>query len=66
MISRLHDRYRKDAMPALSKRFGYTNMMAVPRLKKITVNIGMGEASQNIKLLDVAVQELVKSRGRSR
>ena len=58
MISRLHERYRKDAMPALSKRFGYTNMMAVPRLKKITVNIGMGEASQNIKLLDVAVQEL--------
>jgi len=58
MISRLHDRYRKDAMPALSKRFGYKNMMAVPRLKKITVNIGMGEASQNIKLLDVAVQEL--------
>jgi large subunit ribosomal protein L5 len=58
MISRLHERYRKDAMPALSKRFGYANWMAVPRLKKITVNIGMGEASQNIKLLDVAVQEL--------
>jgi large subunit ribosomal protein L5 len=58
MISRLHERYRKDAMAALSKRFGYTNSMAVPRLKKITVNIGMGEASQNIKLLDVAVQEL--------
>ncbi|MGB6484173.1 MAG: 50S ribosomal protein L5 [Candidatus Acidiferrales bacterium] len=57
-MSRLHERYRKDTMPALSKRFGYTNMMAVPRLKKITVNIGMGEASQNIKLLDVAVQEL--------
>ena len=58
MLSRLHERYRKDAMPALSKRFGYGNSMAVPRLKKITVNIGMGEASQNIKLLDVAVQEL--------
>lgn len=58
MTSRLHERYRKDAMPALSKRFGYANSMAVPRLKKITVNIGMGEASQNIKLLDVAVQEL--------
>ncbi|MFZ0335613.1 MAG: 50S ribosomal protein L5 [Candidatus Acidiferrales bacterium] len=57
-MSRLHERYRKDAMPALSKRFGYANTMAVPRLKKITVNIGMGEASQNIKLLDVAVQEL--------
>lgn len=58
MISRLHERYRKDAMPALAKRFGYANSMAVPRLRKITVNIGMGEASQNIKLLDVAVQEL--------
>jgi large subunit ribosomal protein L5 len=58
MLSRLHERYRKDAMPALAKRFGYSNPMAVPRLKKITVNIGMGEASQNIKLLDVAVQEL--------
>lgn len=58
MISRLHERYRKDAMPALAKRFGYRNTMAVPRLKKITVNIGMGEASQNVKLLDVAVQEL--------
>ncbi|HEV2306519.1 MAG TPA: 50S ribosomal protein L5 [Candidatus Acidoferrales bacterium] len=57
-MSRLHERYRKDAIPALAKRFGYSNTMAVPRLKKITVNIGMGEASQNIKLLDVAVQEL--------
>lgn len=45
-------------MPAMAKRFGYSNTMAVPKLKKITVNIGMGEASQNIKLLDVAVQEL--------
>lgn len=58
MLSRLHERYRKDAIPALAKRFGYSNTMAVPRLKKITINIGMGEASQNIKLLDVAVQEL--------
>lgn len=58
MLSRLHERYRKETMPALAKRFGYSNSMAVPKLKKITVNIGMGEASQNIKLLDVAVQEL--------
>ena len=56
-MSRLHDRYRKEAVPALAKRFGYKNTMAVPRLEKITVNIGLGEASQNIKLLDVAVQE---------
>ncbi len=58
MISRLHDRYKKEAMPALTKRFGYKNSMAVPRLQKITVNIGLGEASQNVKLLDVATLEL--------
>ncbi len=57
-MSRLHERYRKDVVPALMKRFGYKNPMAVPRLAKITVNMGVGEASQNIKLLDVAVQEL--------
>ncbi len=39
MITRLHEKYRKEAMPALSKRFGYTNSMAVPKVKKITVNI---------------------------
>ena len=58
MISRLHERYRKDVVPALAKRFGYKNTMAVPRLTKVTVNIGLGEASQNVKLLDVAAQEL--------
>src|SRR5579875_2715685 len=63
MMSRLHERYRKEAVPALSKRFGYSNTMAVPKLQKITVNIGMGEASQNIKLLDVAVQELAQITG---
>jgi large subunit ribosomal protein L5 len=58
MISRLHEKYRKDAIPALTKRFGYTNMMAVPRVKKVTLNIGLGEASQNVKLLDTAAIEL--------
>ena len=58
MISRLHERYRKDAVPALTKRFGYPNTMAVPRVSKVTVNIGLGEASQNVKLLDTAAQEL--------
>ncbi|MGH9775848.1 MAG: 50S ribosomal protein L5 [Candidatus Acidiferrales bacterium] len=57
-MSRMHERYQKDVMPALSKRFGYTNRMAVPRVQKVTVNIGMGEASQNIKLLDTAAVEL--------
>jgi large subunit ribosomal protein L5 len=63
MISRLHERYRTEVIPALMKRFHYTNRMAVPRLTKITVNIGLGEASQNIKLLDVAVQELAQITG---
>jgi large subunit ribosomal protein L5 len=58
MISRLEERYRKEAVPALMKRFGWTNPMAVPKLSKITVNIGLGEASQNVKLLDVAAAEL--------
>jgi large subunit ribosomal protein L5 len=58
MMSRLHDRYQKDVVPALEKRLGLKNRMAVPRLKKVTVNIGLGEASQNVKLLDTAALEL--------
>ncbi|HWG58662.1 MAG TPA: 50S ribosomal protein L5 [Candidatus Acidoferrales bacterium] len=58
MISRLHDKYRKEAVPALTKRFSYGNTMAVPRVSKVTVNIGLGEASQNVKLLDTAALEL--------
>ena len=58
MMSRLHDRYRKEVVPALTKRFGYKNTMAVPRVQKVTLNIGMGEASQNVKLLDTAAAEL--------
>jgi len=58
MLSRLHEKYRNEAMPALTKRFGYKNSMAVPRVSKITVNIGLGEASQNVKLLDTAAAEL--------
>jgi large subunit ribosomal protein L5 len=58
MSSRMHDKYRKDVVPALTKRFNYANTMAVPRVKKVTVNIGLGEASQNVKLLDTAAQEL--------
>src|SRR5271169_3694918 len=58
MMSRMHERYRKEVVPALLKRFGRKNPMSVPRVAKVTVNIGMGEASQNVKLLDVAVVEL--------
>jgi large subunit ribosomal protein L5 len=58
MTNRLHEKYRKEAMPALTKRFGYKNAMAVPRVSKVTLNIGLGEASQNVKLLDTAAAEL--------
>jgi large subunit ribosomal protein L5 len=57
-MARLAEKYRKEIVPALMKRLARTNPMAVPRLSKITVNIGLGEASQNVKLLDVAVVEL--------
>jgi large subunit ribosomal protein L5 len=63
MISRLRERYRTEVIPALMKRFGYKNPMAVPKLSKVIVNIGLGEASQNIKLLDVAAQELAQVTG---
>jgi large subunit ribosomal protein L5 len=58
MKSRLHEYYSKQTVPALMKRFNWTNSLAVPKLKKITVNIGLGEASQNAKLLDTAAVEL--------
>ncbi len=58
MMTRMQERYQTDVLPALIKRFGYKNRMQAPKISKITVNIGMGEASANIKLLDVAVVEL--------
>jgi large subunit ribosomal protein L5 len=58
MPSRLQEKYRKETTPALVKRFGYKNLMAVPKVSKVTVNIGMGEASQNSKLIDTAAAEL--------
>src|SRR3974377_51250 len=58
MKSRMHKKNSKDTVAALMKRFGWKNVMAVPKLQKITVNIGLGEASQNAKLLDTAAVEL--------
>ncbi len=55
---RLKQRYSDDAAAKLSQEFGIDNVMAVPRLQKIVLNIGLGEATQNIKLLDVAADEL--------
>jgi len=57
-MSRLKEIYQKDVVPQLIKTFGYKNVMQVPRLWKITLNMGLGEAVQNIKILDSAVEEL--------
>jgi len=62
-MARLKEYYKKNVMAALTKEFGYTNVMAVPKLEKISVNIGLGEATQNPKLMDGAVQELAQVTG---
>ncbi|MDH3555024.1 MAG: 50S ribosomal protein L5 [Deltaproteobacteria bacterium] len=57
-MSRLKETYQTDLMPALTKEFSYTSPMEVPRLEKIVLNMGLGEAIQNIKVLDAAMEEL--------
>jgi large subunit ribosomal protein L5 len=60
---RLKDRYQKDVVPALTKEFGYTNVMAIPRIEKVVINMGLGEATQNAKVVDVGAEELGKITG---
>ena len=62
-MAKLKDLYQEKVIPALMKRFGYQNRMEVPRLEKIVINMGLGEAIQNIKILDSAVQELSQITG---
>jgi len=63
MVPRLKERYQKEVVPALVKEFSYGNANAVPRLRKIVVNMGLGEAIQNAKLLDSAASELAQITG---
>jgi len=63
MAARLKEHYKKTVVPSLVKELGYRNLMAVPKLEKISVNIGLGEATQNPKLLDPAVNELTQIAG---
>jgi large subunit ribosomal protein L5 len=62
-MSRLKERYEKDVVPALKKEFGYTNAMAIPKIEKIVVNMGLGEATQNAKIVDTGVDEIAKITG---
>src|SRR5580765_1230688 len=63
MAARLKELYEKKVVPALTKEFGYGNPMAVPKLQKISLNIGLGEATQNAKLIDGAVNEMSQLAG---
>jgi large subunit ribosomal protein L5 len=63
MAARIKENYVKEVVPRLMKERSYPNVMAVPRLQKVVVNMGVGEATQNIKLLDVAMEELGKITG---
>ena len=62
-MSRLKDRYQKDVVGALRKEFGYTNVMAVPRIEKVVVNMGLGEATGNAKIVDAGADELTRITG---
>ena len=62
-MNRLKDKYRKEVVPALTKEFGYKNVMAVPRVEKVVVNMGLGEATSNAKIVDVGADELARITG---
>jgi large subunit ribosomal protein L5 len=62
-MARLQDRYREEIAPALKERFGIENPMRIPRLEKIVVNMGVGEASQNSRAMDGAMEDLARITG---
>jgi large subunit ribosomal protein L5 len=62
-MSRLKDKYRQEVVPALTKEFGYRNVMAVPRIHKVVVNMGLGEATSNAKIVDTGADELARITG---
>jgi large subunit ribosomal protein L5 len=63
MSARLRDKYQKEVIPALTREFGYKNVMAVPRIQKIVVNMGLGEATANAKIVDTGADELARITG---
>jgi large subunit ribosomal protein L5 len=62
-VARLKDRYRNEIAPALQQKFGYKNVMQIPKVDKIVINMGVGEAVQNSKAIDSAVTDLAKISG---
>jgi large subunit ribosomal protein L5 len=61
--ARLRDKYHKEIRPALQKELGLNNLMAVPRLEKIVLNMGLGEATQNVKIMDPLIADLASVAG---
>ena len=62
-MTRLKEKYQKDVVPALQKEFGYKNVMAVPKIEKVVVNMGLGEATANAKIVDSGADELARITG---
>jgi large subunit ribosomal protein L5 len=62
-MSRLKEKYQNDVVPALTKEFGYKNVMAVPKIEKVVVNMGLGEATSNAKVVDTGADELARITG---
>ena len=62
-MSRLKDRYTKEVAPALKKEFGYMNVMAIPKIEKVVVNMGLGEATQNAKIVETGADEVMRITG---
>jgi len=62
-MSRLRERYSNDVAPALKKEFGYTNVMAIPKITKVVINMGLGEATQNAKIVDTGADEITRITG---
>jgi len=58
MVTRLQEKYNSEVIPAMMDKFGYKNIMQVPRLEKIVINMGVGEAKDNSKVLDAAVSDM--------
>src|ERR1700694_4744771 len=64
-MTRLKEKYQKDVVPALQKEFGYKNVMAVPKVEKVVVNMGLGEATSNAKIVDTGADELERITGQT-
>jgi len=62
-MNRVRERYQNEAIAGLRKEFGYANIMAVPKITKVVVNMGLGEATSNAKIIDVAADELARVTG---